>query len=57
MGEQRWLRTLDIEHHQIMAGTDASMAPGFETEAALKDSKASEDYWAKTKPGRKTAAE
>ena len=30
MGQQRWLRTLDIDHHQIMAGTDASMAPGFE---------------------------
>ena len=30
MGQQRWLRTLNIEHHQILAGTDASMAPGFE---------------------------
>ena len=36
MGQQRWLRTLDIEHHQVLAGTDASMAPGFETEAALR---------------------
>jgi len=26
MGQQRWLRTLDIDHHQIFAGTDASMA-------------------------------
>ena len=32
MGQQRWLRTLNIEHHQILAGTDASMAPGFETD-------------------------
>lgn len=24
-------RLLPIEHHQILAGTDASMAPGFET--------------------------
>ena len=31
MGQQRWLRTLNIEHHQILAGTDGSMAPGFET--------------------------
>src|SRR5260370_7960846 len=31
MGQQRWLRTLGIEHHQILAGTDASMAPGFES--------------------------
>ena len=56
MGQQRWLRTLNIEHHQVLAGTDASMAPGFEDEQALKKSKAAEDYWAKTKPGKKTAA-
>ena len=36
MGQQRWLRTLNIEHHQILAGTDASMAPGFEDEEALQ---------------------
>ena len=47
MGQQRWLRTLDIEHHQIMAGTDASMAPGFETAQAAGRSKASADYWAR----------
>ncbi len=47
MGQQRWLRTLNIEHHQILAGTDASMAPGFETADALTKSKASPDYWAK----------
>src|SRR6202451_315361 len=29
MGQQRWLRTLGIEHHQIMAGPDASMAADF----------------------------
>jgi alkylhydroperoxidase family enzyme len=46
MGQQRWLRTLDIEHHQVLAGTDASMAPGFETEAALKRSKMDPNYWA-----------
>jgi len=46
MGQQRWLRTLDIEHHQILAGTDASMAPGFETEEALKRSKSEPGYWA-----------
>ena len=47
MGQQRWLRTLNIEHHQVLAGTDASMAPGFETEDELKQSKAQADYWAK----------
>jgi alkylhydroperoxidase family enzyme len=36
MGQQRWLRTLDIEHHQVLPGTSASMAPGFETQEALK---------------------
>src|SRR5579862_929299 len=48
MGQQRWLRTLDIEHHQIMAGTDASMAPGFETAEALAASKERDDYWARS---------
>jgi alkylhydroperoxidase family enzyme len=47
MGQQRWLRTLNIEHHQILAGTDASMAPGFENLDALQRSKEAEDYWAK----------
>src|ERR1700750_588647 len=47
MGQQRWLRTLDIEHHQILAGTDASMAHGVETEQALARSKQEADYWAK----------
>ena len=51
MGQQRWLRTLNIEHHQVLPGTDASMAPGFETMDALKRSKQSPDYWAsKEKP-------
>jgi hypothetical protein len=40
---------LNIEHHQILAGTDASMAPGFETMEALERSKASPNYWANKK--------
>ena len=47
MGQQSWLRLLDIEHHQVMAGTAGSMAPGFETAAALAKAKAAPDYWAK----------
>ena len=39
MGQQRWLRTLNIEHHQILAGQDGSMAPGFETIDKLQESK------------------
>ena len=49
MGQQRWLRTLNIEHHQVLAGTEASMAPGFETANALELSKQAPDYWAKTR--------
>jgi len=47
MGQQRWLRTLNIEHHKVLAGTTASMAPGFETEEQLAKSKSAPDYWAK----------
>ena len=47
MGQQRWLRTLDIEHHQVLAGTDASMAPGFEDLDKLVRSKQDPNYWAK----------
>ena len=60
MGQQRWLRTLNIEHHQVMAGTDASMAPGFENAEALARSKQESGYWAKETPPKargKTAAE
>jgi alkylhydroperoxidase family enzyme len=57
MGQQRWLRTLDIEHHQILAGTSASMAPGFETDEALKHSKQAPDYWAKKSSKSQQAAE
>ena len=56
MGQQRWLRTLDIEHHQIMAGTAASMAPGFENEEALARSKQASDYWAKKNAKPQTQA-
>ncbi|MGC8480558.1 MAG: carboxymuconolactone decarboxylase family protein [Acidimicrobiales bacterium] len=48
MGQQSWLRLLNIEHHQVLAGTSASMAPGFENADALAASKASEGYWAKS---------
>ena len=45
-GQQSWLRLLRIDHHQYLAGTDASMAPGFETAERLAASEASPDYWA-----------
>jgi alkylhydroperoxidase family enzyme len=46
MGQQSWLRLLDIEHHEVMPGTTASMAPGFRTAEELAASKAAPDYWA-----------
>jgi alkylhydroperoxidase family enzyme len=46
MGQQSWLRLLDIEHHQVLPGTSASMAPGFETAEALEKSKSAPTYWA-----------
>jgi hypothetical protein len=58
MGQQSWLRLLNIEHHQVMVGTSASMAPGFETAEALAKAKAAPDYWAKgdVAPNRKKTA-
>jgi alkylhydroperoxidase family enzyme len=47
LGQQSWLRLLNIDHHEILAGTDAALAPGFETADALATSKAAEDYWAR----------
>jgi hypothetical protein len=49
LGQQSWLRLLNIEHHQVLSGTSASMAPGFETADDLKSAKAQPDYWAKSK--------
>jgi alkylhydroperoxidase family enzyme len=56
MGQQRWLRTLNIEHHQILAGGDGSMAPGFETMDKLVESKQAKDYWAKLKASPQSQA-
>lgn len=48
MGQQSWLRLLNIEHHEVLPGTDASMAPGFGTAEELAAAKAADDYWART---------
>jgi alkylhydroperoxidase family enzyme len=55
MGQQRWLRTLNIEHHQVLAGTSGSMAPGFEDADALARSKADPAYWANKKASSQAA--
>jgi hypothetical protein len=49
MGQQSWLRLLNIEHHQVLAGTSASMAPGYENEEDLQRSKSDPQYWARQK--------
>lgn len=48
MGQQSWIRLLNIDHHQVLAGTSASMAPGFETADAASASREGGEYWAKT---------
>lgn len=47
MGQQSWLRLLNIEHHAVLGGDSASMAPGFETPDASAASMARDGYWAK----------
>jgi alkylhydroperoxidase family enzyme len=54
MGQQSWLRLLNIEHHQVLAGSGGGMAPGFETAETLAKSKASDEYWAKQKGSSST---
>lgn len=46
MGQQSWLRLLDIDHHEYLAGSSASMAPGFETPEQAARTRSSQDYWA-----------
>ena len=50
LGQQSWLRLLNIDHHQVLADTSASMAPGFESATALGTSKSAADYWGKAGP-------
>ena len=45
MGQQRWLRTLNIEHHQILAGTDGLDGAGLRDREAQR-SKDAPDYGA-----------
>jgi alkylhydroperoxidase family enzyme len=54
LGQQSWLRLLNIEHHEVLAGTTASMAPGYEDAEKLRRTKSSQDYWASTKAGAPT---
>src|SRR5262249_32667578 len=40
LGQQSWLRLLNIEHHKVLAGPSASRAPGFKTADDLAATKA-----------------
>jgi alkylhydroperoxidase family enzyme len=51
LGQQSWLRLLNIEHHEVMAGNSAAMAPGYEDAGRLAAKKAEADYWAKAAAG------
>jgi len=46
-GQQSWLRLLNIGHHEVLAGTSASLAPGFETPEQMAESMAADGYWAR----------
>ena len=46
MGQQSWIRLLNIDHHQVMAGSAASMAPGFESDELVRESTKAAQYWA-----------
>jgi alkylhydroperoxidase family enzyme len=50
LGQQSWLRLLNIEHHEVLAGSSASMAPGCEDARKLAETKAMADYWARSQP-------
>jgi len=47
MGQQSWLRLLNIDHHQVLDRGDASLAPGFETRESMEATRASHAYWAR----------
>ena len=49
-GQQSWIRMLGIEHHQVLPGTSAAMAPGFEDAAAQAASTSAPNYWAASGP-------
>jgi hypothetical protein len=55
LGQQSWLRLLNIDHHQVLPGTTASMAPGFTDAEELARSKAAGSYWANKGAGTKAA--
>jgi alkylhydroperoxidase family enzyme len=42
-GQQSWIRLLGIDHHQYLAGTAASLAPGFRTAEEMAETRSRGD--------------
>jgi alkylhydroperoxidase family enzyme len=47
MGQQSWIRLLNIDHFQVLADGAASLAPGLESAEAVAAARADDQYWAK----------
>ncbi len=47
MGQQSWIRLLNIDHFQVLADGAASMAPGLDSAEAVAAARADDQYWAK----------
>ncbi|NNN03855.1 MAG: carboxymuconolactone decarboxylase family protein [Acidimicrobiaceae bacterium] len=48
MGQQSWIRLLNIDHFEVLGGGSAAMAPGLDDPDALARARDSETYWAKS---------
>ena len=49
LGQQSWLRLLNIEHHQVLAGTSLRWRRALRPRRISRSTKAQADYWAKSK--------
>lgn len=47
MGAGQRINHRHIEHHEVLPGTSASLAPGVETPAAMAQTKDCGGYWAR----------
>ncbi|HSN03201.1 MAG TPA: carboxymuconolactone decarboxylase family protein [Acidimicrobiales bacterium] len=47
MGQQSWIRLLNIDHFQVLAHGAASLAPGLESAEDVAAARAADQYWAK----------
>ncbi len=48
MGQQSWIRLLNIDHFEVLGDTATAMAPGLDDAQALARARESETYWAKS---------